>query len=297
MIGSTISDRGSVNAALAVTAPEGSTVTVIKDNKEKKKITPSDGTVIFKGLKSGSWKVSYTKGDEFLEKNIDIIVNYSITMTMFQATLRILYPKGYVCTITDGVETYTAPDTSGEWIFIADHVGIWTATAGELTEVADPQNSGSSFVLRLAWWIIKYGSAQDLWGTPVQLISGRTVTVTQQDYSNLRLSTNSTSQVKGILTENPIDLTDVSEIVSIITIVTAGNSNTTKFNGVGLVLTKSNKYSSVNNAVTGIQYEDIAKDVGQHVLTIDTSEITGEWYIGYAMGTNAVVDVYTLVAE
>lgn len=297
MIGSTISDRGGVNAALAVAAPEGSTVIVTKDSKEKKKITPADGTVIFKGLKSGSWKVSYTKGDESLEKTIDIIVNYNISMTLFQATIRILYPKGSVCTITNGVDTYTAPDTSGEWIFVADKPGTWTITVAGLTDTVSVQESGSSQLIRLAWWIIKYGKVQDLWGTPVQLISGRTVTVNQQDYNTLRLSTNSTSNVKGILCGSPIDLTNVAEVMTIIDIVTEGSSTTTKFNGVGLILTKASKYKSVSDAANGIQYEAIAKDVGTHVLTIDTSKITGNWYVGYALGTKAVVDVTNLLAE
>lgn len=45
------------------------------------------------------------------------------------AAIIVVYPVGAVCTITNGITTYTAPDTSGSWICEVDSIGEWTVTA------------------------------------------------------------------------------------------------------------------------------------------------------------------------
>lgn len=48
---------------------------------------------------------------------------------VFAATINITYPAGSTCTVTDGVTTYTAPDTSGTWACIVNNTGTWTVTS------------------------------------------------------------------------------------------------------------------------------------------------------------------------
>jgi hypothetical protein len=47
------------------------------------------------------------------------------------AFIKITYDIGAICSITDGTNTFDAPDTSGEWIAEIPDVGIWTITATE----------------------------------------------------------------------------------------------------------------------------------------------------------------------
>lgn len=39
------------------------------------------------------------------------------------------YPEGAICTCTNGTKTFTAKDTSGQWIFYIPSAGTWTVTA------------------------------------------------------------------------------------------------------------------------------------------------------------------------
>ena len=70
-----------------------------------------------------------------------------------------------------------------------------------------------------------------------------------------------------------------------------------KFSGIGLVLTQAASYSSQSSASTGIAHEDISKSTGRLTLTIDASGITGQWYVGFAMGTAGNIKVYNLCLE
>lgn len=50
---------------------------------------------------------------------------------LFTATLNITYPAGSICECTDGVITYTAPDTSGIWELIVPNQGTWIVSGIE----------------------------------------------------------------------------------------------------------------------------------------------------------------------
>ena len=47
----------------------------------------------------------------------------------FAATINVTYPAGSTCTVTDGVTTHTAPDTSGTWACTVNNTGTWTITS------------------------------------------------------------------------------------------------------------------------------------------------------------------------
>ena len=57
-----ISNLGGKGAALTVTAPGGSTVTVSKDGKTLTRVAGDDGIVVFRGLATGIWNLSITDG-------------------------------------------------------------------------------------------------------------------------------------------------------------------------------------------------------------------------------------------
>lgn len=117
---------GGTGATLTVTAPAGCTVTVSKDGKTKTKTAGTDGVAVFKGLKSGQWTLTITDGEQTAQKTVTITADYSTAITLFSATIHVTYPVGSTCTVTDGVTTLTAPDTSGSWDCVVPNAGAWT---------------------------------------------------------------------------------------------------------------------------------------------------------------------------
>ena len=61
---------GGAGGTLTVTAPANVTVTVSKDGKSKIKNSGTSGVVVFKGLASGTWKVTITGDGKTAQKNV-----------------------------------------------------------------------------------------------------------------------------------------------------------------------------------------------------------------------------------
>lgn len=121
-----VNTGGGKGAALTVTAPAGSTVTVSKDGKTLTRAAGDDGVVVFRGLETGTWTLSITDGEQTASKPVEIVADYATTITFFAATIHITYPAGSVCTVTDSTTTLTATDTSGHWECVVPNSGTWT---------------------------------------------------------------------------------------------------------------------------------------------------------------------------
>lgn len=67
---------GGAGATLTITAPVGATVTVSKDNKAKPSKVATTGTVIFKGLETGTWTITITNGTDTETKTVEIKADY-----------------------------------------------------------------------------------------------------------------------------------------------------------------------------------------------------------------------------
>lgn len=120
---------GGSGGTLTVTAPAGVTVTISKDGKTKTKTADSSGQAVFKGVKTGTWKVTIT--DSFQtspEWEVNVVADYAVTVNFFSATIVVTYPEGSTCTCSDGTTTLTAPDTSGSCTFTVPNAGAWTMT-------------------------------------------------------------------------------------------------------------------------------------------------------------------------
>lgn len=124
-----ISNLGGKGAALTVTAPAGTTVTVSRDGKTMTRVAGVDGIVIFRGLETGTWTLSITDGEQTASKTVDIVADYNTSITFFSSAIHITYPSGSTCTATDGITTLTAPDTSGTWVCKVPNVGTWVVEA------------------------------------------------------------------------------------------------------------------------------------------------------------------------
>lgn len=294
---------GGTGATLTVNAPSGCTVTVTKDGKTKTKTAGADGVAVFRGLATGQWTVTITDGEQEAQKTVAVTADYSTSITFFSATIHVTYPVGSTCTATDGVTTLTAPDTSGAWDCVVPNAGTWTvritdgAQSDAKTVTITENGKIESAWLSYARYIVKDGVLTDI-GLSKPMISGRSTTVTQKDGYVYVKNPSTNNTVTGILSGVMIDTTHATRIVASLEIASAGASGTqSKFNGTGLALTKRFNYSSLDKAAAGIEHETISSKTGIMTLTIDASSITGEWYVGFAMGGTSKFNIYDLYAE
>ena len=286
---------GGTSCTLTITAPVGATVTVSKDGKSKPSKVATTGTVVFKGLETGTWTITITNGTDTASKTVEIKADYQAEITFFSATINITYPAGLTCTATDGSTTLTAPDTSGTWACVVPNAGTWTITAGELSSsviLSNTDNGGSKDVI-VAWWVIKDGALADIAITK-SIVSGKSMTVTEDDgYVKM---VNPGGYANGILSD-AINLANATKIVADINAVKVGRARNAKFNGIGLVCTGSYGYSSTANAANGISAEQLTTKTGDQTLTIDISEISTSGHVGFAVADASQFNVYNLYAQ
>lgn len=125
----------SSGGTITVTAPAGSTVTISKDGVIRTK-TVSGTDVTFTGLTSGVWTVNTVKGTQSQTKEINLTLDYDVSIAFFSAFINVKYPAGSTCTATDGVTTLTAPNTSGTWACEVPNTGNWTVKSTDGSRTA-----------------------------------------------------------------------------------------------------------------------------------------------------------------
>lgn len=152
---------GGTGATLTITAPVGATVTVSKDGKVNPSKVATTGTVVFKGLETGTWTITISNGTDTATKTVEIKADYQDEISFFSATINITYPAGSTCTATNGDTTLTAPDTSGTWACTVNKAGTWTVgyTSGAIRQARaiTPQN-GATVDVTLRNWLFDYGA-------------------------------------------------------------------------------------------------------------------------------------------
>lgn len=294
MIGMTNAGSGT-GCTLTMAAPAGASITASKDGKTKSKTVGTDGIVVFRGLSTGTWTITITNGTDTATKAVQIKADYSAEITFFSSIINITYPAGLACTVTDGVTTLNAPDTSGTWACVVPNKGKWTITAGEWSGEVDISATGQTETVRVAKWIVKNGVVQTDIGLATQLISGRIPTVTQgTGYTTIQITL---SQSTGILSNNPIDMTNVKTIIADVDITKVTVPSGVKFNGVVLISTASKAYSSVDNAKNAIVGQSGSASTGRQKLSVDAGSDTGLLYVGFALGGIITMNLYDLRVE
>ena len=125
-----IVDRYTPYAKLTVHCPAGVIVRISSDQSSIVRESTSNGQVIFEDLTEGVWEITYTNVEHALASTIQIDdLRNEITLELFEAYVNVKYPEGADCILTDGLVTFSAPDTSGSWICNLDEKGSWTVTA------------------------------------------------------------------------------------------------------------------------------------------------------------------------
>ena len=113
---------------LTVTAPAGVTVSVSKDGKTKTKAADSSGVAVFKGLKSGTWTVSISDGEQTASKAVEITTDYSMAIS-FNAIPEFTYTGDFEI-VSDDDRPITVSQDNFKIRFLTSGTLIFTSLNG-----------------------------------------------------------------------------------------------------------------------------------------------------------------------
>lgn len=284
MIFNVTSVGGGTGCTLTVTAPVGATVTVSKDGITKPAKVATTGTVMFKGLETGTWTITITNGTDTASKTVEIKADYLAEITFFSATINITYPAGLRCTATNGSTTLTAPDTSGTWACTVLNAGTWTVTLDNgLYSTVTITNSGEKHTVD-KWYLYNAGDEYstvtggwDKWG--------RGIVVKNAD--NIQFAaTEDTGDTYGYClgTGNAINLTGFKQVRARVTCI---DSTYKSLYTVSIFRSK--------NYTDRIAYKTV-EGLNDDWVTLDLSTLTdGAYYIGVTNGNTG--KKYTVLYE
>lgn len=273
---------GGTGGTLTVTAPAGVAISVEKDGKIKTKTVGSDGLAVFKGLKTGTWTLTITDGEQVSTKPVVITADYSTVIAFFSATINIVYPAGSTCTCSDGVTTLTAPDTSGSWSCVVPNKGTWTvsctdnieSTSGTISITADGQHESISLMYWNGQLYERGNQFEKMTGGWVVYPNDRTDTASF-DSDSIHFINGSAGQV-AIFTKSKINVSDFKTLKIQI--------NTFK-GGIKFGLTAAN--NTANPSFT--KYLNTDSGSSGTVFQVDLSSTTGEYYVSIV---STYVDYY-----
>lgn len=130
---------GGFRAKYAVTYPSGSTCKVHCDAEDITLTAPNtSGSYTFTLPVRGTWYADCTDGTQTVTSITHIVSNggsysdtleYPVPTPTFSATVKVTYPVGLTCRLTDGSTTLYADNTSGYFEFTVPNSGKWTASA------------------------------------------------------------------------------------------------------------------------------------------------------------------------
>lgn len=127
---------GQTGATLTVTSSGAGTITVSNATlgKSYSKSVTAGGSVVFKGLKTGTWTVRLTNGTQTSTKTITITNDYSTSIAYFSATISITYPAKSTCVVKNSGGTTVASNTNTgtstkTWTATVNATGTYTVTA------------------------------------------------------------------------------------------------------------------------------------------------------------------------
>ena len=288
---------GQTGATLTVTSSGAGTITVSNTTlgKSYSKSVTADGSVVFKGLKTGTWTVKLTDGSKTSTKTITITSDYSTNIAYFSASINITYPATSTCVVTNSSGQTVASDTNTgsstkTWTATVGATGTYTVTATATdgsgktkSQSVSITTDGQAESVTLSYSILYQAGDTDTgflsvawpfsngaWeGSPKITYNTNSVVFTAPDGEG------STSGV--VYFPDKIDLTPYATLTADATLSGSINADTRP---EGLYIwskIKSGYYqeASVSSALFG--------NTGKKILTIDVSKLSGEYYIGFGL--------------
>lgn len=276
---------GGSGGKLTVNAPAGATVIATKDGKTYTRTANAQGVATFKGLASGTWQISIDDAvhDPTEPVAVEIKVDYDITLAFFAATINITYPEGSICTATDGVSTFTAPDTSGTWALVVPNVGEWTIQAGERKTYVEITSNGQQKTVSLVRMYLyldgdQYSSITGGWKV---VNGGGGNSSIKTSYMLLSATSTAGDRESSIYTNNKINTSGYSTLCADMNIT----SKDTEYNQYGIWVGISN----TNTVALETNYVKYTRKntTGTQTVTVDLSGHQGEYYIKLCAGIAA----------
>ena len=190
------------------------------------------------------------------------------------AVIAVTYPAGSTCTCTNGTKTYTAKDTSGQWIFCIPSAGTWTVTATDGTNTKTQEVSitaeQQAEKVTLGYWNGELYDAgnqyTDITGGWIRHGTGGTVTFNDD---NIYLATLDDYTEGAVNTTNAIDLTGFATLK-----VTASVTNRQYMLGKVSVYTKN-----AAGKETVAASAELDSSSTETVTSLDVSGLSGAYYV------------------
>lgn len=109
-----VSSGGQTGSILTIVSSGTGTITVSNTTlgKSYSKSVIAGGSVVFKGLQTGTWTVTLTDGSKTSTKTITITSNYSTNIAYFSATISITYPASSTCVVKNASGQTIASNTN-----------------------------------------------------------------------------------------------------------------------------------------------------------------------------------------
>ena len=119
---------------LTVICSYGLVVKAVCGSLEYVAVADDTNKAIFDKLHQGTWEISLDDPNMIASKTVEIVTDYEVVIDFFSGTIVVEYPENSVCTCTNGIVTYTAPDVSGIWYCSIYDTGTWTISCTDGTQ-------------------------------------------------------------------------------------------------------------------------------------------------------------------
>ena len=109
-----VSSGGQTGSILTIISSGTGTIIVSNTTlgKSYSKSVTAGSSVVFKGLKTGTWTVKLTDGTQTSTKTVVITSDYSTNIAFFSASINITYPANSNCVVTNSTGQTVASDTN-----------------------------------------------------------------------------------------------------------------------------------------------------------------------------------------
>lgn len=223
------------------------------------------------------------------------------SIVYFAAVLNIQYDPGYVCTVTSGNTTFTAPDTNGTWLCVVPKKGTWTVkqTNGTNTDTKSVSVSINGQTISVdirqdlvlfdcynGGWKVTPFSAHPVPGNQYGVPASPTITKPAEGQEVIRMAQNVGAGVYYSHGQS-FDLTGFSKLYFLGYII--NDDNNTEAN-TGLCIWPSLGSHWMENVVARTKTVD-------NNTTLDISKINGIHQIGFGFYHYSTVYLYQLILK
>lgn len=277
MIGASSSGSISSENSLTVTGVAGDTVTIAQGSTSQNKTLDTNGTAVFKNIKTGTWTVTMTNGFAVATKDV-VVGSGSYTVNLAYAVINVVYPSGSTCSMTNGTKTANAPDTTGSWVCALPALGSWTisCTNGVKTTSRTVEITEYGQVVNVTLAYDLYLFDADNGGDIMDNTGGWN---TETTYRSTVSITASALELKGI-GESYVFQGETYWRVGTASAITKKSIDVTGFNTIHVV-------ASVTGANQQVIFGESVFDLTNGTTEIDISAVVGEYNIKLtAYGTN-----------